>query len=427
MLSSPVELIRVQRHGNEFFRAAVADMQGWRNNHEDGHDIRCEAAMGSFWVLDGHGGDGCARFCSPKLGEEFAKGPLPDDAKIEQVMQQVDSAFAAHVKEYGEDNSGSTVVGCVVQRQAAGSYSVKLANCGDSRALIVRGPDSATNCSPLEVRLPLHLAALDSPNVAAAAGAEQPDYREPNKGSNPCFSCRWPIIAESVDHKPSHPTEKARIQSAGGYVTGDEPPRLDGNLAVSRCLGDFEYKKDKTRSVAEQKVSCIPDIYEVHDVPQGSFLVLACDGLWDVCSGEYIANCIREELQKNPKHDLGEIASFLIKRSIHERSSKDNVTLMIVHLTDGSDWAAVPDEMKGWEKLVSQEPQFEDDAKRQYGVFLDKCNFPDKPLPCSQCDKWVQEMSQCPGSGRIYCSRQCQKKGWKEHKAMCPALSGPGI
>jgi len=43
----------------------------------------------------------------------------------------------------------------------------------------------------------------------------------------------------SFDHKPDDEPETKRIVSAGGYV---ENGRVDGNLAVSRALGDFELK-----------------------------------------------------------------------------------------------------------------------------------------------------------------------------------------
>ncbi|KAH8050009.1 manganese ion binding protein [Aureococcus anophagefferens] len=56
--SAPVELIRVQRGGGASWRGAVAEMQGWRADHEDAHFMRNGGgnAYDLFGVLDGHGG-----------------------------------------------------------------------------------------------------------------------------------------------------------------------------------------------------------------------------------------------------------------------------------------------------------------------------------------------------------------------------------
>ena len=49
-------------------------------------------------------------------------------------------------------------------------------------------------------------------------------------------------VALSEDHKPDDHKESIRISAAGGYVVEG---RVNGNLNLSRALGDMEYKRDK--------------------------------------------------------------------------------------------------------------------------------------------------------------------------------------
>lgn len=43
----------------------------------------------------------------------------------------------------------------------------------------------------------------------------------------------------SIDHKPDDQIELKRIKAAGGFVADG---RVNGNLNLSRAMGDFEYK-----------------------------------------------------------------------------------------------------------------------------------------------------------------------------------------
>lgn len=59
-------------------------------------------------------------------------------------------------------------------------------------------------------------------------------------------------MALSRDHKPTLKDERARIEAAGGFV---EYKRVNGNLALSRALGDFMFKRNDRKSPQEQIVT----------------------------------------------------------------------------------------------------------------------------------------------------------------------------
>lgn len=71
--------------------------------------------------------------------------------------------------------------------------------------------------------------------------------------------------------------EKARITAAGGFV---DFGRVNGNLALSRAIGDFEFKKSAELAPEQQIVTAYPDVvmHELSD--DDEFLVVACDGKW---------------------------------------------------------------------------------------------------------------------------------------------------
>lgn len=80
--------------------------------------------------------------------------------------------------------------------------------------------------------------------------------------------------------------EKARIQAAGGFV---DFGRVNGNLALSRAIGDFEFKKSAELSPEQQIVTAYPDV-TVHEITDDDeFLVIACDGKIYSCFGHSYA------------------------------------------------------------------------------------------------------------------------------------------
>lgn len=206
-------------------------------------------------VFDGHAGARVSAFCAGNLldtiqSEEFhqsaasSNGPITAE-QIERVKQGIRDGFLKlddkmkRLPEVvsGEDKSGSTAVCALVS-----PTHFFFANCGDSRGVLSRG-------------------------------------------GKPVFSTQ--------DHKPINPQEKERIQKAGGSVMIQ---RVNGSLAVSRALGDYEYKQVEGKGPCEQLVSPEPEITVESRGEDDEFLVLACDGIWDVMNNEEVCDFVRHQL-----------------------------------------------------------------------------------------------------------------------------------
>jgi protein phosphatase 1G len=62
-----------------------------------------------------------------------------------------------------------------------------------------------------------------------------------NAGDSRCVLSRNGVAVEmSIDHKPDMPSEKARIENAGAVIIDG---RVNGNINLSRSIGDLEYKE----------------------------------------------------------------------------------------------------------------------------------------------------------------------------------------
>jgi len=132
----------------------------------------------------------------------------------------------------------------------------------------------------------------------------------------------------SFDHKPSNPTEMNRVKEAGGFV---KYKRVDGDLAVSRGLGDFRFKMNNGVIPERQKVSISPEIIvSVRDDKKDKFIVLGCDGIWDVMGNQDCAKTIHNMIEDGER-DLGRICERMLDICL-KKNSKDNMTICVVSL-----------------------------------------------------------------------------------------------
>ena len=90
---------------------------------------------------------------------------------------------------------------------------------------------------------------------------------------------------------------------------------MDGDLAVSRALGDFDYKKRTDLGPQQQKVSCFPEIKIVERTTRDDVLLLACDGLWDVYSSEDAIAEVRSLFMAG-EHNIGLVAEEMVDASM---------------------------------------------------------------------------------------------------------------
>ena len=123
----------------------------------------------------------------------------------------------------------------------------------------------------------------------------------------------------SYDHKPDDEEEERRIRAAGGYVAGG---RVEGDLAVSRGLGDFRFKNMQTVLAGadgatkdqsnpgmvdpdDQKVSPVPDvIIQNRSADKDEFIIVACDGIWDVQTNYEAVKSVAEMFEEG-ETDMG--------------------------------------------------------------------------------------------------------------------------
>ncbi|XP_060562902.1 protein phosphatase 1B-like isoform X2 [Ruditapes philippinarum] len=268
----------------------LASMQGWRVEMEDAHTAVIGLPSLKDWsffaVFDGHAGAKASAMCSDHLMDhiisngDFQKMDLKSGTEtqpsLEAIKSGIKTGFLSMDEKLrntpevlsGQDKSGSTAVGVIIS-----PTHIFFANCGDSRAVL----STSGKCA---------------------------------------FS--------TTDHKPINPIEKERIQKAGGSVMIQ---RVNGSLAVSRALGDFEYKNVEGMGPCEQLVSPEPEIFVQERNPGDEFLVLACDGIWDVMTNEELCDFVRNRLQIS--NSMENICNQVIDTCLY-KGSRDNMSIVVV-------------------------------------------------------------------------------------------------
>ncbi|GAA5915868.1 PP2C family serine/threonine-protein phosphatase [Sporobolomyces salmoneus] len=117
----------------------------------------------------------------------------------------------------------------------------------------------------------------------------------------------------SYDHKGTDLSEVKRITDAGGFVLNN---RVNGVLAVTRALGDSSMKE----FVVGKPYTTETELGEKDD-----WLIVACDGLWDVCSDEEAVEICRKSLNAQ------DASQRLLDHALANFST-DNLSVLVVDL-----------------------------------------------------------------------------------------------
>jgi len=261
---------RIKRKSSRF-DIGFADTVGRRKSMEDAMIIMGQVGYDEyidlFAIFDGHGGDSVALFAL----EMF---PFYIEKRIRKYRHDPKLALTLALSDLNESlkkreiEGGSTALVSLVVDNIC-----YIANIGDSRAVMVSGGEAK--------RI-------------------------------------------TFDHTPDCPSERSRIEENGGTVTsqvtkyGKIVSRINDVIAVSRSLGDFQFS---------DVISAEPEIFVLDDL-ENNYLILACDGLWDMISDEEAIIICNQYL--NSEDNLIEEAAKRLRDISWYRGSTDNISVMII-------------------------------------------------------------------------------------------------
>uniref|UniRef100_A0A7S4VHE5 protein-serine/threonine phosphatase n=2 Tax=Ditylum brightwellii TaxID=49249 RepID=A0A7S4VHE5_9STRA len=156
-----------------------------------------------------------------------------------------------------------------------------------------------------------------------------------NAGDSRAVLCRKDGITQplSFDHKPLHDIEMNRIKKSGGFV--NQFGRVNGNLNLSRSIGDLKYKQVPGFKPSEQMITAEPDIIQATLNPEDEFIILGCDGIWDCLSNEQAVQYVRSRIDTKTPTEIGiEMLDEIISDDprVTQGIGGDNMTIMIIDL-----------------------------------------------------------------------------------------------
>ncbi|CAN7061722.1 unnamed protein product [Brassica rapa subsp. trilocularis] len=225
------------------------------------------SSLGAFYgVFDGHGGTDAALF----VRKNILRYIVEDSYFPLCVKKAIKNAFLKADYEFADDSSLDISSGTTALTAFIFGRRLIIANAGDCRAVLGR---------------------------------------------------RGRAIELSKDHKPNCIAEKVRIEKLGGVVYDGY---LNGQLSVARAIGDWHMKGPKGSACP---LSPEPELQETDLSEEDEFLIMGCDGLWDVMSSQCAVTIARKELMI---HNDPERCSRELVREALKRNTCDNLTVIVV-------------------------------------------------------------------------------------------------
>ncbi|CAG8636910.1 19354_t:CDS:2 [Gigaspora margarita] len=269
-----------------------------RRTMEDSHSYFYDFAgiegQGFFSIFDGHAGKQAAEWCGNHFHEIFQDELQKNlqknsDISIQEIFHEAFLRADKQLNENAGKHSGCTAVTAFLR-----SEPEKITSEND-----INGKDPSV-CNGADL-MKKFKRVLYTANVGDARAVLNRDGR---------------AVRLSYDHKGSDPQEAKRIVEAGGFVMNN---RVNGVLAVTRSLGDCSMKEFVIGKPYTTKITL---------TEKDSFLILACDGLWDVCNDQEAVDLVKDIM------DPQEASTKLIRHAL-QNFSTDNLSVMVVRFKNG--------------------------------------------------------------------------------------------
>ncbi|XP_065861085.1 uncharacterized protein [Euphorbia lathyris] len=255
-------------------------------------------------------------FVPEKFDDSFHLRVLKE--ALMRAIHDIDATFSMATSRKNLD-SGSTATIVLIA-----DAHILVANVGDSKALLC----SEKFQSPAEARATL----LRLYRERRRNGVVSPvRYHDNIKLITSNGLAHFIVDELTRDHHPDRDDEKFRVETAGGYVhEWGGVARVNGQLAVSRAIGDVYYKR--------YGVISAPEVTDWQPVSKNdTYLVVASDGMFEKLNLQDVCDLLwevhshgteRSELSSSCSHSLAEC---LVNTAI-ERGSMDNVATVVVPL-----------------------------------------------------------------------------------------------